>query len=71
MFTGDSLIIGDFTFDAGTGVSFISSNLLNLFPDFTPHQSVANASDLVVRLITKSPFFLIIEYECREGLTDI
>jgi hypothetical protein len=56
---------------AGTGVRFILANLLYFLPDLTPHQSVAYARVFVVRLMTYSPFFLIIAQEWREGLRDI
>ena len=40
-------------------------------PDFTPHQSVALAKSLFVKLITNSPCSFIKLYEYLDGLTDI
>ena len=52
-------------------VNFISLNLSTFAPVFTPHQSVAYDKSFVVKLITNSPVFFIISYECLVGLTEI
>ena len=47
------------------------SNLSISLPERTPQKSAANASDSGVRLIAKTPLFLIRSYEKRLFLTEI
>ena len=64
-------IIGQDSFEAGSGVRLASANLSVSRPDFTPHRSVARDRAEVVRLMTNSPLFEINAWEKRSLRTDI
>ena len=71
MFTGHSFIDGAFISFGFSGVKFKVANLSMSFPERTPQKSVAYAKDSVVMFNTNSPYFLIMSYECLEGLIEI
>ena len=62
---------GACTTRAATGVRPISANLSWSRPDRTPHQSVARASDLVVRLMTNSPVREMTPCDSRSGRSEM